>query len=182
MAVEHNTLTDPELHEPKDVASASDGQFYIADGAGSGDWRYIPHSSLYYDDIGTGTTIATPTSYTLIGPATTGDSVPHDFTHNSLGRLTYTGTSGIDVNLSGAISFKHSTGSGQDCFFQVHKNGTAVTGAQHVATADSANYQHVTLADHIEVVTNDYLEVFCKSASGNIVVHAFSMIAEGKIV
>lgn len=36
--VQHNALTDPELHEPKGVASATSGQVYVADGAGSGDW------------------------------------------------------------------------------------------------------------------------------------------------
>ena len=38
--VEHNTLTDPDLHEPKGVAAASAGQTHIADGAGSGAWEY----------------------------------------------------------------------------------------------------------------------------------------------
>lgn len=35
---EHNTLTDPELHEPKGVAAANSGEVYIADGAASGAW------------------------------------------------------------------------------------------------------------------------------------------------
>lgn len=37
--VQHASLTDPELHEPKGVASASSGQVYVADGAGSGSWQ-----------------------------------------------------------------------------------------------------------------------------------------------
>lgn len=36
--VQHASLTDPELHEPKGVAAASEGEVYVADGAGSGDW------------------------------------------------------------------------------------------------------------------------------------------------
>ena len=36
--VNHNTLTDPYLHEPKGVSTATAGQVYIANGAGSGDW------------------------------------------------------------------------------------------------------------------------------------------------
>lgn len=35
---EHNVITDPDIHEPKGVASASSGQVYVADGAGSGAW------------------------------------------------------------------------------------------------------------------------------------------------
>lgn len=36
--VEHSTLSDPELHEPKGASSASSGEVYVADGAGSGAW------------------------------------------------------------------------------------------------------------------------------------------------
>lgn len=181
MATEHDAILDPEIHEPKGVAAASSGQFYIANGTGSGEWRYIPHSACYYDNIGTGITITTPTAYTLIGPTTTGDTIPRDYTHNSLGRLTYTGTSNVDANVHVSISFKHSTGSGQDCFFQVHINGSPVSGAQHVASADSANYNHISLISHVDLATNDYLEVFCKTASGSVIIHAISITAEGKV-
>jgi len=181
MTVVHSTLTGSELHEPKGVDSADHSNIYISDGAGGGSWRFIPHSALYYDDIGTGITIATPTAYTLIAPATTGDVDPHEFAHNSLGRLTYTGAADIDVNINVSISFKHSTGSGQDCFFQVHVDGTAVAGTQHVITADSANYQNLSLLSHVELNTNSYVEVFCKTPSGSIIIHAISMNIEGKI-
>jgi len=36
--VNHSSLTDPYLHEPKGAASASDGDVYVANGAGSGVW------------------------------------------------------------------------------------------------------------------------------------------------
>jgi len=36
--VNHSTLTDPYLHEPKGVASASSGDVYVANGSGSGAW------------------------------------------------------------------------------------------------------------------------------------------------
>jgi len=181
MPAEHNTITDPELHEPKGVAAASSQQVYVSDGAGSGDWRYIPHSSLYYDDIGTGTTIASPTSYTLIGPATVGDTVPREFTHNSLGRLTYTGATTIDIQLLVTLSFKHSTGTGTDCYFQIFKNGIAIPGGQHVTDGDTA-YHMVSLAVHADQAeTNDYFEVFCKASAGNIVVHAINLHAKASI-
>ena len=35
---EHKDLPDAQLHEPKGAASASAGQVYISDGAGSGSW------------------------------------------------------------------------------------------------------------------------------------------------
>ena len=49
--VNHSSLTDPYLHEPKGISSAGQGQVYVADGAGSGDWvektRFIG-KSLHY--------------------------------------------------------------------------------------------------------------------------------------
>ena len=36
--VNHSSLTDPYLHEPKGVASASVGKVYVANGSGSGTW------------------------------------------------------------------------------------------------------------------------------------------------
>ena len=62
---EHNTLTGSQLHEPKGADSASSGQVYIADGAGSGSWTTLSTSSISglleqgiydYNDLATSTT------------------------------------------------------------------------------------------------------------------------------
>ena len=44
--VAHSALTGANLHEPKGVASASVGQVYVADGAGSGTWQKVGNSEL----------------------------------------------------------------------------------------------------------------------------------------
>lgn len=36
--VQHSSLTDPELHEPKGASTATSGEVFVADGAGSGSW------------------------------------------------------------------------------------------------------------------------------------------------
>jgi hypothetical protein len=36
--VNHSSLTDPYLHEPKGVAAAASGEVYVANGSGSGAW------------------------------------------------------------------------------------------------------------------------------------------------
>lgn len=36
--VNHSTLTDPYLHEPKGAAAATAGKVYVANGSGSGAW------------------------------------------------------------------------------------------------------------------------------------------------
>lgn len=46
----HSTLTDPNLHEPKGVATASKGDVYVSDGLGSGAWTE-PYSGFgFYVD------------------------------------------------------------------------------------------------------------------------------------
>jgi hypothetical protein len=38
MSVQHASISDPNIHEPKGVTSASNGDVYVANGAGSGAW------------------------------------------------------------------------------------------------------------------------------------------------
>lgn len=65
----HNTLTDPNLHEPKGVASAASGQMYVADGAGSGAWVYSPTGWGYYKDDNTEQTFNTTAAKLVISGA-----------------------------------------------------------------------------------------------------------------
>lgn len=44
----HSQLTDPQLHEPKGVATASSGSLYFADGEGSGAWKVPAVSDLSF--------------------------------------------------------------------------------------------------------------------------------------
>lgn len=48
--INHSSLTDPNLHEPKGCATAENGMMYVANGAGSGQWKYIPTGWGYYKD------------------------------------------------------------------------------------------------------------------------------------
>ena len=63
--VNHSSLTDPYLHEPKGVASASVGKVYVANGSGSGTWtakESLVELSLegYIENISTATTVYVP--------------------------------------------------------------------------------------------------------------------------
>jgi hypothetical protein len=177
----HDVLTTTELHEPKGVSTASANKAYVANGSGSGSWVTLnPYGGLRYNNIGTGTTFSSPTSYTLMNAATTVTTVK-DFTHNSLGRLTYTGTPNRHLHGVMEMAFKHSTGSGQDIYTAIYKNG-AILGTPNteiVQSADSGTFH--TVAMHFDVVaaTNDYFEVYLKTASGNVIVHSAYMFAMG---
>ena len=63
--VNHSTLTDPYLHEPKGVASASVGKVYVANGSGSGTWtskETLVGETLtgYIDNISASSTVYVP--------------------------------------------------------------------------------------------------------------------------
>lgn len=49
MTVAHSSITDPNIHEPKGVATANDEEVYIADGAGSGAWGKKEAFGAYND-------------------------------------------------------------------------------------------------------------------------------------
>ena len=82
--VQHNALTDPNLHEPKGIAAASDKQLYVSNGAGSGNWRHHPLGWGYYRDAyvtggGVGQSITTTPSIWQIdglGPKTNTTYLP----------------------------------------------------------------------------------------------------------
>ena len=46
MATEHNTITDPNIHEPKGISGAATGEVYIANGSASGSFSKLPVSSI----------------------------------------------------------------------------------------------------------------------------------------
>lgn len=43
--IEHSAISDPDIHEPKGISSASAGEIYVADGAASGNWS--PVTDIY---------------------------------------------------------------------------------------------------------------------------------------
>lgn len=48
--IQHSVLTTTDLHEPKGIDAATDGQYYVSDGAGSGDWVTLHTGWGHYRD------------------------------------------------------------------------------------------------------------------------------------
>lgn len=91
MTIQHNVITDPDLHEPKGVASATSGKVYIANGSGSGAWTYPPgkaHADMYISAGATNHTLAGASAYSLLNPST-------EWTQGDVSILTTTPSSGI---------------------------------------------------------------------------------------
>ena len=91
MTIQHNVITDPDIHEPKGVASATSGKVYISNGSGSGAWDYPPgkaHADMYISAGATAHTLAGSSAYTLLNPS-------GEWTQGDVSILTTTPSSGI---------------------------------------------------------------------------------------
>lgn len=159
--IQHVSITDPNIHEPKGASTASAGTVYISDGSGSGAWTIIPASSLNWSEIQTAiNTDVDSGAITIEGDlyvtAVIADiSTPSSVLIPLVDNCTVVGASvvlgGSITVADAAISFKNSAGAGM---------GTAVTvpftssakGDQYAFTATGNNV--ITGPSWIEVETD----------------------------
>ena len=96
--VQHSSLTDPNLHEPKGISTASANQLYLANGSGSGTWtnaNRFPGTGWgkYTNTTYVGTTALAVSTTPVLLPFTTDDTV-------SQIPITLAGTTSSLMNLS----------------------------------------------------------------------------------
>jgi hypothetical protein len=167
--VNHNTLTDPYLHEPKGASTAASGDVYIADGAGSGAWTqahtyvngYIAFDSstpAYSHSVTTSFTVINPTFILSTSLGWTGLSSPN-------ARLRYDGTADITAAVQLCMSFQNNSGTDRDLEVIFRKNGGVLNGAHAIDTAVSGQWKTLVISDYGSFSTNDYLEVFVKGSA-----------------
>lgn len=48
---EHKDIADPDIHEPKNIASAAANRVYLSNGSGSGSWSQVPATALNTSSI-----------------------------------------------------------------------------------------------------------------------------------
>ena len=174
--VNHSTLSDPYLHEPKGVASASSGDVYLANGSGSGTWTPAhQHADAYlaFDATTPAYAHSATTSFTVIDP-TLASSSANGFTVTNTpnARITYTGSRNLSSNIHIAISTTQSTGTNKDVEWQIYKNGSLLTGSHVIRTISSGSWGSVALLGNSTLATNDYLEIYSKISSASTVNYA----------
>lgn len=166
--VNHSTLTDPYLHEPKGVASASSGELYFANGSGSGAWK-IPHHYINgYVDFDSSTPAyqhSVTTSFTVLDPTFSVSGTPVGWTGETSpnARLKYTGTEDTFALINFTLNFQNASGADKDVEFIFYKNGSPLNGGHIIVTSENNHWRSATLSDYGEFSTNDYLEVFVKA-------------------
>ena len=143
--VNHSTLTDPYLHEPKGVASASSGEVYVANGSGSGTWtakETLIELSLegYLEDVSSVETVYVPIPFAgtivkvltvLEGSISSANSTVtvKNSAGSSMGTLTITasGSAAGDVDILEPTTNNTVTA---DSFITVESNGASTNSAK----------------------------------------------------
>ncbi len=175
--------------EPKGADTAAISTVYVSDGAGSGSWQGLnPHGHMYFTDstLASPSTLAATTTWQKLNDANlsavlTGDNLS-SMTYAD-GRLTYTGSEARHLVCTSSLSLDHAAGADRNVLFSFYKNGTINSHALGVITASSGDIKTVTIKTDIPVVTNDYIEVWCRLSANtatlrffNIYSHAFGIL------
>ena len=167
MAIEHDSITDPEIHEPKGISTAAVDTVYVADGAGSGAW--MPMQSyigayIAFDASTPAYQHTTTTSDTILNPIfNISESKNFSGATSPNARLIYTGTDDVVANMNLIISPKNASGTQRDVQWAIFKNGTEVAGTRCIRSITSGTWASVALGNLISLSTNDYIEIKTKA-------------------
>ena len=165
--ISHSTLTDPYLHEPKGVATATSGEVYVATGAGSGVWKPADsHIDGYisYDATTPAYSHSTTTSDTPLNP-TFVISTSKNFSGISSpnARLVYSGSDAVYGSINFSASMRQASGTSKDVQISIVKNGVELTGTRNITTIASGSWNNISISTISTISTSDYFEVFIKA-------------------
>jgi hypothetical protein len=163
--IQHSAITDPNIHEPKGITTASNGQVYVADGGGSGDWKFISGHSfgeLYITNNSTAQTLAAASGTAVLNPA--GAWVANGFQN-----VTLTPASGTITIPEGGIyqlnfwavfeTASISSGAAYNFFYAI--NGTPSTRKVYAKkTSNSVDTLHVHATGFASVTDGAILSMF----------------------
>ena len=168
--VNHSSLTDPYLHEPKGASTATAGEVYIANGAGSGSWTELSRYVSGFVDFSAVSPYAyqhsVTTAYTALNPTFSLEGT-NGFTASGTpnARLVYTGAETIKGPINFTFNYKNDSGTSKDLELVFYKNGAVMNGGHIIVTASSGSWESATLTDFATLSTNDYVEVFVKGSA-----------------
>lgn len=177
--VQHNALTDPNIHEPKNITSATEGQVYMANGSGSGTWK-LPsghaYGELYITAGTTAHTLAAASGTSILNPT---DEWASGYNHHitqtpANGTLTITEAGLYQINFY-AIFTTASLATGTQYNFYYAIDGTPSTRKLLARkTTNGVDTLHVNGIGLAELAENDILSMYvggdATSSSTNIIV------------
>jgi hypothetical protein len=140
--IEHKNITDPNIHEPKDISTATNDQVYAANGGGSGTWKNIDAAMIDSGGVTQGKVITAQGDGTssfgvvvwkdLLGditPKTSGVGAPTLSTFRGGNVRAFAYSAGDDGDVIFHIPHDYKLGS--DLILHLHwaHNGTAISGS-----------------------------------------------------
>jgi hypothetical protein len=165
--VNHSALSDPYLHEPKGVSTATQGSIYVADGAGSGSWSHAHHYVGGYVDFDSVSpeSQAITTVFSALNP-TFSLAENSGFTALSTpnARLRYDEPEAMIATINFSTSIRHAAGGSRDVELALYLNGSPISGAHVIQSTDNSEWHNLTLVGQVEIAQNDYIEVWAKSS------------------
>lgn len=168
--VNHSTLTDPYLHEPKGVSTASSGDVYIADGVGSGSWKQPKQFISGHYTFSTASPYSqsiTTSDAQLTGIFNVIDSNGFNVTlfPSTTTYYYYEGSDDIHARVHASFSIKQASGGDRQIELVFAKNTTVIPGSRVVVTSTSGDWHHVTLNWHEDIISTDDLRVYVRADS-----------------
>lgn len=163
--VQHSALTDPNIHEPKGITTAQDGQVYVADGANSGDWVFPAghaYGELYISAGATSQTLPAASATAKLNPS-------GEWTTNGNANVTLDATNGTitilqagEYSLSFFICFTTAAiASGTKYNFHYAVNGTAAARKVLVTKiSNGVDTLHVSATGLATFAENDVVSMY----------------------
>ena len=179
--VEHVNITDPDIHEPKGVVTATVGDVYVADGAGSGSWQtpLFEYGLIYTQDSDAFTISSIGTTPQTMGFTTDGVSnvVVADSANNRL-TLTLGGIYWISLTVSIETV---ASGDAGIYDFKIADDGVNTPLEIHREMSGSADSGSGSVAGIISVGANSQLTVNLSSDNGgdtdDLTIHNAQLVA-----
>lgn len=181
MTIQHRLIPNSELHEPKDINTAAIGTAYIADGAGSGDWKSIAaYGSMVITNNSTNfpltavadTTFNTASQFTLL----TGTGAPwasetlFGMTFNT-NRLIVPVTGVYLINLWMNILGFPSTTSKVAIRYRINGTGAFSTRKPTIKSAVASDVSPLVGHGLVELNAGDYIQLYVASdTTGNLLI------------
>ena len=132
----------------------------------SGDPVFNAYAALYFSASALTTlTAATPAK---AAGTTAAQEASLNFTVGTSNRLTYTGVNAHEFHVSLSVGITKSAGGSTTGSHHLYKNGSLVTGATINRTyANATDAGAVTLIAHVSLATDDYIELWLETDSGD---------------
>lgn len=162
--IQHSVLTDPQIHEPKGVSTALNGQVYQADGSGSGDWLFPAghaYGDLYITGSSVSQTLSASSALAKLNPTSAWVANGYQNLTPSAANGQFTITQAGVYQLDFWVVFETAAiASGAAYNFHYAVNGTASTRKVYVKkTTNNVDTLHVASNGYATLAANDVLTI-----------------------